>query len=608
MSVQADTALDGRIRLDEETSKTIDNPPSDIEDQLEAVEFERKSANVFVKKRQPYSSEKQKKVVEVRIEDDSLTLSSESIVGVVNLTPTSKVQIDPKIGWSEILEMFLTVQEQNRSIEYQGVPIREFLGDDLNIEDIFVVIAVNYLNSLEPIWRERLVRTFENQEYDALTGRGRLDIQQSLLNRTHPKNNHLQHFVEKQVKHDIPVHRLLHRAGVELLKLFKLHSGDYHHEGYFRVFESVESQIQRLEERGVSSSTAEYGLYREISVNDLPPARHYYKDALRTSKMILSSSTGQPMAVAEQDLTMDYILNMNDLFEKYTQIVLEQEIENIKSKPRYTGPESLKISANQTIQVFEDETTLNYQPDHVLHTSESPVAVLDSKYYGGEKGPLRDTYARSRLFSYAYFLEVSELAYLVPSGGTESHPIVDKEGSLTVIAPDEFEVSAYSEAVREYFQDLLSEHIERDPLETDLERGIFPVPDVQCTAFSDVPGTEALRPTNVKKKSHRIIRNIADRYSDEVTHSRNVNWRKFSRDFSKMFNHHDGNDYAVPIFIPSSDKEPDRLLIHFLELTEKEEIKEAVICGPYEVNWKEKGVPPLERFEKGDKKDSQEGN
>lgn len=325
MSIQADSnSITGRIRLDEEESKKIENPPSDIEEQLEAVEFERKSANVFVKKRRAYSSSTSKTVVEVTVEEDSLTLSSESVVGVVNLTPTSKVQIDPKIGWSDILEMFLTVQEQHRSIEYQGVPIRDFLGEDLAIEDIFVVIAVNYLNSLEPVWRQGLVRTFETHKHDAISGKGKLDIQQSLLNRSHPNKGHLQTFAEKRVNYDIAVHRLLHRTGKELLKLFQLHSGEYDHDGYYRVFEQVEKQVRRFEQKGVTSSPTEHQIYNEVSVYDLPPTRHYYGEAIRTSKMILSSSTGEPMAAAEQELTMDYILNMNDLFEKYTQVVLEE--------------------------------------------------------------------------------------------------------------------------------------------------------------------------------------------------------------------------------------------------------------------------------------------
>jgi len=598
MSILADdNSLTGRIRIDEKDSTTIENPPKDIEEQLKAVEFERKSANVYVKKRKPYTGSTSKKVVEVEVYDDSLTLSSESVVGVVNLTPTSKVQIDPRIGWSEILDMFLKVQEENRSIEYQGVPIREFLGDDLAIEDIFVIIAVNYLNSLEPVWREGLVRTFKTQEYDAITGRGRLDIQKSLLNRSNPKNSHLQRFVEKKVEYDIPVHRLLHRAGIELLKLFKLHSGKYNHEGYYRIFESMERAIHRFEEHGIDSSSTENHVYREVSLYDLPPTRHYYQDCIRTSKMILSSSTGQPMATAEQDLTMDYILNMNDLFEKYTQVVLEDEIRRIKSSTRYTGPKSLDVSSSSLINLFEDESNLTYRPDHVIRNSEEPIAVLDSKYYDRDKDPLKDNYARSRLFSYGYFLNVTDLAFLVPAGGTMSHPLTGKDGNLTVVAPEEFNLESYIDSIRDYLQNLLDEYLEPNQLLIDLQENIIPIDGKSCNSLSDIEDKDTFAPRKVKMKSSHIVRNIAKRYSSEVSHYRNVEWRTISRAVSNLFNHHNGNDYAIPIFRRSTPEKSERLIIHFIEIDHSEGDKIHTTCGPYKIDWKKDGDTPLIKIE-----------
>jgi len=594
MSITADrSGLDGRIRLDEDDSKRIEDPPNDIKEQLQAVEFEKISANVFVKERQPYTDSNARKVIEVRIKDNALELSSESVVGVVNLTPTSKIQINPKIGWSDILEMFLRVQEQRRSIEYQGVPIRKFLGDDLAIEDIFVVIAVNYLNSLEAIWREGLIRTFDTREYDALAGRGRLDIQQSLLNRSRPKKSNFQRFVEKKVDHNIPVHKLLHRAGKELLKLFKLHSGEYSHEGYYRIFEAVERQVRRFEDNGIESSPLDHQLYREVSLNDLPPTRHYYEETIQVSKMILSSSTGQPMAVAEQDLTMDYILNMNDLFEKYTQVVLEQKVDKIKTSPQYSGPDQLTVTPNRTIRLFQDDTGYNYQPDHVIQEGEKPVAVLDSKYYGGNKGPLSDSYARSRIFSYAFFLEVDDLAYLVPSGGSHKHRLNGRDGNLTVVGPEEFKIENYENTLESYLRDLISEYLDEDLLMEDLNDNILPFDDFETERKYEIIGNDEFRPDKVKQKYQRVIRYIADHSESEVRHYREANWKEIAGAYRENFKHHSGNDYAVPIYRPSDGENSDRILTHFIKVDTEEKEIETVTCGPYEINWKNHRRSPL---------------
>lgn len=586
MSVIADSSLNQRIRIKEKTSETIDDPPSNIREQLIAAEFEKKSSDVFVKRRQPYSGSSEKKVVEVRIENDSIELSAESIVGVVNLTPSARIQIDPKIGWSEILKMFLKVQERNRSIEYQGVPIREFLGDELEIKDIFVVIAVNYLNSLEPVRREGLVREFKKRRYDAVSGRGRLDIQQSLLNRSNPDKNNLQRFVEKQVDYDIPVHRLLHRAGVELLRLFRLYSSDYSHEGFYQIFENVEDQVRMFERLGIESNSISIESYREVSVHDLPPTRHYYAEALETAKMIISSSTGEPMAVGEQDLTMDYILNMDDLFEKYTQLVLEEQLADLKARENFKGDESLEVTSSTTIPIFEGDTNFNYQPDHVIRRADGPAAVLDSKYYSRDKNPVRDNYARSRMFSYAFFLEVEKMAYLSPSGGSSSYSIAGKEGKLDIVSPEQFTIASYTNEIENYLTSLFSGQLETIPVLENLREGILLIDDIEIESLEDIRLEKELRPSRVKSIRPRRFRQLAQSEAQGVLHPRDANWRDVSTKFKNLFSHHSGNDRAVPVFLPGTSDRPDLLQIHFLKFDNRNKLEESIICGPYQVNWK----------------------
>lgn len=597
MSVGTDSSLDERIRLEENADEPINYLPSDIEEQLVAAGFERKSSDAFVKRRQPYSGSSEKKVIEVRIEDESLTLSTESVVGVVNLTPSARVQIDPKIDWPETLEMFLRVQERNRSIKYQGIPIEEFLGDELAIEDIFVVIAVNYLNSLKPVWREGLFREFNQHHYDAVSGRGRLDIQQSLLNRSNPHKANLQRFIEKQVNFDFPVHQLLHRAGTELLKLFRLHSDHYNHEGFYRIFENVENQVRAFEELGVESNRKSIGNYREVSIHDLPPTRHYYSKALETAKMIISSSTGEPVGIGEQDLTMDYILNMDDLFEKYTHLVLEENISHIKSKKEFKGSESLEVSSDQTIPVFEDDTDLNYQPDHVIRQADGPIAVLDSKHYSRDKVLIKDNYARSRMFSYAFFLGVKKLAYLSPFGDSSSHSLAGKEGELEIVSPEQFTTANYTNKIEGYLNRLLSEQLETIPVLEDLREHTLLVDGVEIESIEDIQLEKKLSPSKAESVSSTKFRDLARSEAEGVLHSRDAKWRKVSEAYKDLFKHHDGNDRAVPVFQPGNGDRPDLLRIHFLSFDSEGEVEQSIICGSHQINWKNRRNSPLEKWE-----------
>ena len=64
-------------------------------------------------------------------------------------------------------------------MEDHGIPIEDFLSDDIDLEDIFVVVAANYLNSLQPLYRYGFLREFQTKHVDAVDSRGRIDIEKS---------------------------------------------------------------------------------------------------------------------------------------------------------------------------------------------------------------------------------------------------------------------------------------------------------------------------------------------------------------------------------------------------------------------------------------------
>lgn len=592
---ELDTSLDPRIQVQEYEERIIEDYPSNIAEQLQRAAFTKKSANTYVKRHRPINGSGEPQVVTVELEDDQLIISVEDVVGVVNLTPTSKLQINPKIGWNDILEIFLTVQERDRSLEYHGIPIREFLADDLRIEDIFIVVAVNYLDSLEQLFRQGFTRNFETERVDAVDARGQIDVERSLKNHAFSDGVPKQHFIQKRIDYNTPVNLLIYQAGLELRRLFQYHADTYDHKGYFQIFSRVEDTIRRLESRGIVGDEDRLSGFTDISLADLPRQRHYYRDAINISKTILSSSIGEPLDHGEQDLTMDYILSMDSLFEKYSNLILEEQLQRLHDSPVYDSGDDVAVK-KESHQIFSDTGEFTHQPDHVIRKDNEPVAIIDTKYYAEDHNPLKDNWARSRLFSYAYHLQTDRVAFLCPLGDPQKHPFTGRPGELEVVTPDGgFSIERFKECIKEYLQSVL-DFDTGNPLENNLSKWHTCHPQVSATSLKDIYGEESLEPENILNSALTIFRHIVNRHSQDVSRIDNLsNWHSIYQEFQSYLEaESEGYDYVIPLFVPAGEEievrdgrgqDPneeedsivgkeggERLLLHCLEVTDSNEV------------------------------------
>ena len=598
---KTDAALEPRIQVEEHEERIIEDYPSNITEQLQRAAFDKESADTYVKHHHPINGSGESKIVKVELEEDQLKISVKDVVGVVNLTPTSKLQINPKIGWNDILEIFLTVQQRDRSLEYHGIPIRDFLAEDLRIEDIFVVVAVNYLNSLDQLFRQGFTRDFETKRVDALDARGRIDVDRSLKNHAFANGVPKQHFIQKEIDYNTPENLLVYQAAIELRRLFQYHADTYNHRGYFRIFSRVEDAIRRLEDHGITGNNDRFSSFTDVSLADLPRQRHYYSEAINISKTILSSSIGEPLDHGQQDLTMDYILSMESLFEKYSLLVLKEQLQRIEENPRYASIDNVTID-KESHQIFSDTNDFTYQPDHVVRRNGDPVAVIDSKYYAEDHDPLKDNWGRSRLFSYAYHLQTDRLAFLCPLGTPQRHQFAERPGELEVVTTeDRFSIEGYKTCIRDYLCSVLD--IGTDTILSDNLRN-FQVchPDVTATSLDDVLGNKQLERESVLDSSFSIFKHIVNRHSDDVSRIDNFsNWHTTYKQFQSYLKEQSpGYDYIVPLFIPldtdievweyeeepdsdSADKERgERLLLHRIVVNDSDELVDWDVVKPFD--------------------------
>lgn len=497
----------------------IENCPSSITDQLRRASFTRESPGVFTKRQDALDSDQQYDVITVTVEGDDgdvIHVSATDIVGAVSLTPSSKVTITPKIDWGPIFDMLLAVYDQNRSIDYHGIPLQDFLSDDIELEDVLAVMAINYLEGLETIQRNGYIRDLILRRTNSLEGRGEIDVEQTLLN--HARGTVEPNWIRNETEYDNAANSLLHYAGKTLLRLFRQNASEYDHPGYDRIFSEVHREVERLEGMGVDSGLGRIDEYRRITLGDLPKQRQYYRKAFDVAKAVLSSSLGQQLKDGPRELVVDYVLNMESLFEQYSQVVIERELTYIKSYDHFDSVANVKPASSPSVNPFEGENQIYHAPDHALQEGKETIAVLDSKYYAEGHDPVKESPSRSRLFSYAYLLHADRLAFLCPLLEPRRRRVTQTGAELEIISPTgDFSLDKYDEVVHEYLHSVLADiHPELEPFYAIAENKLCldGVSENDLSEATDMNGPFTFQ--DLRDFSLRVVKAAADEHSYNV--------------------------------------------------------------------------------------------
>jgi len=448
----------GTFSVPERGEIRIEGCPPSIDDQLRRASFEQEAGNVFVKTQESLDDRnKEYRVVRVRLDGPVMHVTSRDNVGIVSLTPRSKLRIEPKIDWDYIFDMLLAVHGRKRSVEYHGIPLDQFRTEDVDLEEVFLILAINYLNGVEDIHRRGFVRQLETRRADLEQPRGVIDIEQSLVNQAEGRAH--QHCLLKEVNYDNPANSLLHYAGTHLLRMFRQYEDKYDHQAYYHIFSQVHQEVRHLEQLDVTSSRRRIPEYRRFSLYDLPKQRHYYRQAIEVAKAVVASSLGTPAMEGDRELVVDYVLNMESLFEQYSQVAIEDELEVIKGYDHLDQTENVSAVRSPTLQPFENESQVFHQPDHAVEEGDETLAVLDSKYYAEGKNPVKSGGSRSRLFSYAYLLETPRMGFLTPLGEPRTRTVAQTGAELQVVSPENegFSLEEYHDGVRQYLHGSLAD-------------------------------------------------------------------------------------------------------------------------------------------------------
>jgi 5-methylcytosine-specific restriction endonuclease McrBC regulatory subunit McrC len=507
----------GTFSVPERGKIRIDGCPPSIGDQLRRASFEQETASTFVKTQESLDDrDKEYRVVKVRVDGPVMHVTARDNVGIISLTPRSKLRIEPKIDWNAIFDMLLAVHGRKRSVEYHGIPLDEFRTEDVDLEDVFLILAINYLNGLEDIHRNGFIRRLETRRADLDQPRGVIDIERSLVNQLEGRAQ--QHCLLKEVNYDNAANSLLHYAGTHLLRLFRQYEDEYDHQAYYHIFSQVHQEVRHLEDLDVTSGRRRIPEYRQFSLSDLPKQRHYYRQAIEVARAVVASSLGTPAMEGDRELVVDYVLNMESLFEQYSQVAIEDELATIQGYDHLDQTENVSAVRSPTLQPFEDESQVYHQPDHAVEEGDETLAVLDSKYYAEGKDPVKSGGSRSRLFSYAYLLDTPRMGFLTPHGDSRTRTVAQTGAELQVVAPDGegFSLDGYHAGVRDYLHTALADVY----LALDVFRAVED--HALCLAQHDAADLHRLTDpdgpfdfSNVHEFSLRVVNAAADTLSTE---------------------------------------------------------------------------------------------
>jgi hypothetical protein len=236
------------------------------------------------------------------------------------------------------------------------------------------------------------------------------------------------------------------------------------------------------------------------------------------AKAVLSSSLGQQLKDGPRELVVDYVLNMESLFEQYSQVVIERELAYIKSYDHLDALADVTPVRSPSVNPFEGESQIRHQPDHAIQEGEKTIAVLDSKYYAEGHDPVKESPSRSRLFSYAYLLHSDQLAFLCPLLEPKRRKVTQTGAELEIVSPEaDFSLDGYDEVVYEYAHDLLvSDHPELEPFRAVAENKLC----LDGTDEGDLhKATQMSGPftfKDVQDFSLRVVKAAADKHSFNV--------------------------------------------------------------------------------------------
>lgn len=564
--------------VQEQQKLIVEDCPDDISEELHAAGFVRRGSR-FIKERpririDTSSDDDALDVLSARIVGSALHVTAADVVGMVQLLPGLSVHVEPKVGWNAAFEMLLTVYNIDRTQSFYGIPVEDLVGDTADSSNILGILAINYVAGMRSIHRNGVIRELHINRRQGFEGYGSVDIEQTLVDQTGPTRAPT--WIETEVDHSNTANEALLLAGRILLRMLSRGDGEVHPRTE-TLLSMVHREVQRLESLGIDESPRDIARYRSVTIEMLPRQRQYYRRALHASRSVLSSVLLGGAGSSAEELLVDYALSMNGLFEDYSQRLIEEILQDVKSNiDRLNNLAGVQCSREFPLRPFDGNPQAKHEPDHLLKGPNDTIAILDSKYYEEGSNPANEAGPRSRMFSYAYLTGSTRMAFLCPQLEPMEMVVQQTDGVVNVVSPTEsFTCDRYRSSLREYvFEVLAEEHPELRIFEALESGGILALEKVDKSDLERVSHLDGpFQINNEHSFADRVITAItfSSRGPNKSELPNNGKWtRKRIREHLVAEDENGNRRYpknrttCVPIYDPEGDDEYGSVRLYFL--------------------------------------------
>jgi len=316
-------------------------------------------------------------------------LKAKSIVGVIILPTGRRIFIEPKVPVEIIFTLLARVYDPRKEI------FKEQTQEYETINALFEFVVSFFISLTEDLISRGLLRGYQDRIEDSQAIRGRVLVEDTIINHPGLFDRHL--CLSRRFTPDISENRII------LWTTLVLRTWNY-------IEKNLPVRLHRIQH---AMSRVQFDINARELLENLTFHRlnTSYKPALQVARLILDflSFSG----LAGENPFLAYLIDMNQLFEDYLSVVIEEEL--------FRSDISVRL---QKFHKLDVSRKINIKPDIILFRKDIPFLVIDAKYK--IKAAQDDIY---QMVAYCHGVDVKNAMLIHPKTEETFHKLIRIKGS-----------------------------------------------------------------------------------------------------------------------------------------------------------------------------------
>ena len=329
---------------------------------------------------------------------DRLTFVAGRYVGLIPINGRILIDVKPKVAVRDLFHLLDIADEELGSLHFFERGYLEKKGPDENILNLLIKTLLTQLQALE---REGIYKVYK-RESGTGTFRSRVNFARTIQRHWSRGTFSEATFEYFQFSRDHPLNRLLKYTIWYCGSYLRLRAGAT------ALREQLNFYFNLLETIPLDASLSFLSdVRRTLAFRQIPNLRHYYYSLARTCLFIVGNSSISLETRGEDVSLLSFILNLEELFEKYIRNVLKKNLPG-------TRPEIRVLDGNKDCRtyLFSDSRIFEIRPDIVVTNLGKPSLIADVKYK-----PKITEADRYQIITHAYSMNAQRAILVVPSFG-----------------------------------------------------------------------------------------------------------------------------------------------------------------------------------------------